>query len=217
MARPRRSATQPRQAERQQIAALRRHQRMQFVEHHALQRAEQITARRRWRAAAPAAPASSAGCRADRGAGAGASRSACRRCGFRCGSAGPFRATGFPGCARCRPPAPSAARCRACAGLRSAALAAGRIAIRRGLVPRSLELHQRRQKARQRLAAAGRRDQQHRAAVARLAPAIRADARAAPSRARKPARKHVRQQRRGFDLFGEDVPRQCYPVCLCAT
>ena len=38
----RRQREQPRQAERQQIAALGRHQRMQFVEHHALERAEQI-------------------------------------------------------------------------------------------------------------------------------------------------------------------------------
>ncbi len=37
-----REAKQPRQPERQQIAALRGHQRMQFVEDHALQRAEQI-------------------------------------------------------------------------------------------------------------------------------------------------------------------------------
>ena len=104
-----------------QIAALGGDQRMQFVEHDAPERAEQIRRVGAWRAAAPAAPAWSAECRADRGAGAGASMPACRRCGSRAGPAGPSRAPGFPGCGRCRPRAPSAARCRACAGPATAA------------------------------------------------------------------------------------------------
>ena len=45
---------------------------------------------------------------------------ACRRCGSRPGSAAPSRRSGSAGCAARRPPAPSAARCRACAAPRSA-------------------------------------------------------------------------------------------------
>ena len=109
------SCEQAREAERQQIAALRGDQRMQFVEHDAPERAEQIRRVGARRAAAQAAPAWSAGCRAGRGVGAGASMPACRRCASRCGSAAPSRRPGAPDCARRRPRAPSAARCRACA------------------------------------------------------------------------------------------------------
>ena len=102
--------------------------------------------RRRSQAAARAARASSAGYRAARGAGAGASRRRCRRCGSRCGCASPISATGISSCARRRPPAPSAAKCRAYAA--RAAFCGVR------------EIDEAGQKAGQRLAGAGRRDQQ---------------------------------------------------------
>ena len=67
-----------------------------------------------------------------------------------------------------------------------------------------VKLHQRRQKARQRLAAAGRRDQQHRAAVPRARQKLELMRARRPAARREPARKNVRQQRRGVDFLGED-------------
>ena len=67
-----------------------------------------------------------------------------------------------------------------------------------------VKLHQRRQKARQRLAAAGRRDQQHRAAVPRTRQELELMRARRPSARRKPLRKNCRQQRRGFDFLCED-------------
>ena len=90
--------------------------------------------------------------------------------GFDAGSAGPSRRPAFRGCARCRPRAPSAARCRACAGrLRGARRGRWRSELARPqCVRRSAQLDQRRQEARQRLAAAGRRDQQRERPALRL-------------------------------------------------
>ena len=91
----RRQTKQPRQPERQQIAALRGDQRVQFVEDDALERAEQIRPvgggeqqRQLLRRRQQESPA-------DRGAGAAASRPACRRCASRCGSAVPSRRAAF--------------------------------------------------------------------------------------------------------------------------
>ena len=90
----------------------------------------------------------------------------------------------FRGCARCRPPAPSAARCRACAGLRERAkLAAGRDE------PARLDC-----RARCSSTSVGRKPasvlpppvgaiSSTERPVSRTAPAVRADARAASSRA----------------------------------
>ena len=65
-------AAQPRQAQRQQVAALGGDQRMQFVEDDVAQIRRKSARASLWRAAAPAVPASSAGCPADRASGAGA-------------------------------------------------------------------------------------------------------------------------------------------------
>ena len=110
-----REREQPREAERQQIAALGGDQRVQLVEHDAPQRAEQIGRVGRGEEQRKLLGRGEQDVRRDRGAGAGASRPACRRCGSRCGSAAPSPRPAFRGCARCRPRAPSAARCRACA------------------------------------------------------------------------------------------------------
>ena len=99
---------------------------MQFVEHDAPQRAEQDTARRR--EARSSASCSGVVSRISRRIAAlalCASTPACRRCGSRSGSAAPSRRPAFRGCARCRPRAPSAARCRACAARPRGAVAAG--------------------------------------------------------------------------------------------
>ena len=109
----------------------------------------------------------------------------CRRCASRCGSAAASRRSASSGCARRRPPAPSAARYRACAG-RAPLLA--RV--------RSRQRHEARQEAGQRLARAGRGDQQGRAALPRLLRAGRADAAAASSRARRTSRRTARRQQR---------------------
>ena len=111
----RRDGEQPREPERQQIAALRHHQRMQLVEDHALERAEQIRRivrgeqqrellRRGEQDVGRIAPLALAlrGRRV-----AGARLDADRRA--------PSRRSAARDCARCRPRAPSAARCRACA------------------------------------------------------------------------------------------------------
>ena len=67
------------------------------------------------RSAAPTAPAWSAGCPAAASSGAGAARPAYRRCAFRRGWEAPSPQSAPRDCARRRPQAPSAARCRACA------------------------------------------------------------------------------------------------------
>ena len=110
-----REREQPREAERQQIAALRGDQRMQFVEHDAPERAEQVRRVGRGEQQRQLLGRGQQDVAADRAAGAGASRPACRRCGSRSGSAAPSRRPAARDCARCRRRAPSAARCRACA------------------------------------------------------------------------------------------------------
>jgi hypothetical protein len=62
------------------------------------------------------------------------------------------------------------------------------------------QLHQRRKKSRQRLAGAGRRDQQHRAAGARLRQEFKLMRTRFPAALRKPARKRL-GQRHGFGSF----------------
>ena len=109
------SARQPRQAERQEIAALGAGERVQLVDDDAAQAGEDLAARRGRRAAAPAIPAWSSAAAAAARAGAGGGSAACRRCGSRAAPAAPSRRSARRGCAGCRPPAPSAARCRACA------------------------------------------------------------------------------------------------------
>ena len=116
MASPGASRNSRAKAERQQVAALGGDQRMQLVEHDALEAAEQI---RRVGAGEQQRELLGRGEQDVRRIAALAlalARPACRRCGSRSGPAGPSRAPASPGCARCRPPAPSAARCRACAG-----------------------------------------------------------------------------------------------------
>ena len=72
------------------------------------------------------------------------------------------------------------------------------------------KLHQGRQEARQRLAAAGRRDQQHRAAVAGARQQFKLMGTRRPAARREPARKILRQQRRGVDLFREAHVERIY-------
>ena len=107
---------QPRQTERQQIAALGSHQRVQFVEHDALQRAEQI---RRVGGGQQQRKLFGRG-EQDIGRIAALARAFRQR---RVAGAGldPDRQSHFRnrrsrGCARCRRRAPSAAKCKACAG-----------------------------------------------------------------------------------------------------
>ena len=112
----RRQRKQPRQAERQQVAALGGDQRMQFVEHDALKRAEQIRRvgrgqqqgelLRRGEQNVGWVTALSLPFGSGRVAGAG----------FELHGEAHLAAPGFPGCARYPPPAPSAGRYRACAG-----------------------------------------------------------------------------------------------------
>ena len=138
----RRKPPQPRQAERQQIAALGGHQRVQLVEHDALEAAEQIGrvgagqqqrelfGRGQQDVGRIAALALALRGRRVAGAGLDADRQA------------HLARPAFRGCARCRPRAPSAARCRACAGRRERRSSLPVETIRRGLAPRSLKLHQ---------------------------------------------------------------------------
>ena len=112
-----------------------------------------------------------------RASGAGACGPACRRCGSRCGSAGPSRATGLLEVAL----DVDGERLQRRDVERVDAAMRPRPGLRFGRVG---EIGQRRQEAGQRLAGAGRRDQQHRLARPAPAPAARADAAAAPSRAR---------------------------------
>ena len=105
-------------SERQQIAALRRHQRMQFIEHDAAQRAEQIRRigggeqqrqllrRRQQNFRRIAALALALRGRRIAGARLDADRQIS------------FPRSALPDCARCRRQAPSAEKCRACAGRR---------------------------------------------------------------------------------------------------
>ena len=81
--------------------------------------------------------------------------------------------------------------------LRAAKLTAGRNeAARRGC--RFVKLHQRRQKPGERLAAAGRRDQQRRAPARSLGQQFELMRPRRPAAAGEPAREQVRQQRRGL-------------------
>ena len=110
-------AAQPGEAERQQGAALGAGQRMQLVEHDAAQLREDRRAHRRRRAAAPGSPAWSAGCPAAWSA--GAARAVRRRvagAGLDADRQAHLRDRARQVALRCRWPAPSAARCRACAG-----------------------------------------------------------------------------------------------------
>ena len=78
---PRRQAAQAREAEREQVAALAGHQRVEFVEDDRVEIGEEAVGVRGGESAAPPAPAWSAGCRAARASGAGACAAGCRRCG----------------------------------------------------------------------------------------------------------------------------------------
>ena len=91
---------------------------------------------------------------------------------------GPSRRPAFRGCGGCRRRAPSAARRRACAARRPAAgLRDPAVRHARGKIDEA------RQEAGERLAGAGRRDEEHRASRPAPSPAARSDAAAAPSRA----------------------------------
>ena len=85
----RRQREQSRQAERQQVAALGGDQRMQFVEHHTLERAEQIGRVGGCQQQRQLLRRGEQECRADSGAGVGVWRPACRRCGFPAAPAAP--------------------------------------------------------------------------------------------------------------------------------
>ena len=132
------SVAQPRQVERQQVAALGGRQRMQLVEDDRVEVGEQIGRSRGATAAASAARASSAACRAAAGAGAPSAPRRCRRYASRCGSADPSPRSASSGCGRRRRPAPSAARCRACAGPPPAAAWRSQSATRLGRKPASV-------------------------------------------------------------------------------
>ena len=181
----RRQRDQPRDAQRQLVAALGAGQRVHLVHHHGAQAAEHA---RRIRVGQQHRQALRRG---QQDVAAAASRWRARRSGgvspVRVSIADRQAASPRPapsGCARCRSPAPSAARYRACAAPRAAPAASS---TRLGRKPG------------QRLAAAGRRDQQH--AVARPAPppASRAGAAAASS----PGAANQRAKRSG------NVPAAC--------
>ena len=154
------SVAQPREAERQEVAALVGDERVQLVEDHRVEVGEE--ARRRRCAERSSATCSGVVSRMSGGferLALALVDAACRRCASRAGPARPIsRDRRARGCARCRRRAPSAARCRAC-GCR-----ARRPATVRPLVQRD----EARQEAGERLAGAGRRDQQRRAPGARL-------------------------------------------------
>ncbi len=182
----RREAKQPRQAEREQIAALRGHQRVQLVEDHALERAEQIRrvgggeqqrhllrrGQQNLRRIATLALA----LRGRRVAGAGLDADRQPHLGNR-----RFQIARDIDGKRLE---------RRDVERVQAAVAADAAAGRDELSPcaaacgndRRAQLHQARQKSGQRLAAAGRRDQQHRAPGLARWPKVPTDARAASSR-----------------------------------
>ena len=87
----RRQREQPREPEREQIAALARHQRVQFVEHDAAQRAEQVRRIRRAEDQRKLLGRGEQDVRRIAALALALARPACRRCGSRCGSAGPSR------------------------------------------------------------------------------------------------------------------------------
>ena len=189
----RRQAKQPRQTEREQIAALRGHQRMQLVEDDALERAEQIRRvggreqqrqlLRRGQQDFRRIAALALALRARRIAGARLDADRQPHLGDR-----RFQiARDIDGerlerrdVERVQPALAAHVAAGGDAAFRRCSLFAAVDARRRS--SRATQLHQARQKARQRLAAAGRRDQQHRAAGLRLGQQVRADARAASSR-----------------------------------
>ena len=120
---------QPRQPERQQMAALRRHQRMQLVEDDVAQILEEALRVRRRDQQRKLLGRGEQYVGRRRASGAGACARACRRCASPASPAGPSPRPAWSGCARCRRPAPSAARCRACgcrAAPRRACASAGR-------------------------------------------------------------------------------------------
>ena len=193
----RRQREQPRQAERQQIAALGRHQRMQFVEHHAAQRAEQI--RRVGRGEQQRELLR----RGEQDVGRIAAL-ALALGGGRVAGAG-FQLHGKPHLAhrnfqvardvdRQRLQRRDVERVQA---LRTADRTPGRNEPARRRC-RFIQLHQRRQEAGQRLAAAGRRDQQRRAPCPGLGQQFELMRARRPAAAGKPAREQVRQKRRGI-------------------
>ena len=115
--RRRREAAEPGEAERQLVAPLGAGQGMDLVHHHGAEPGEDSVAASGLDSSSAGFPAWSAeccgGCLPLALCGGSA---ACRRCGSRSGSARPSHRPGPSGCGRCRPPAPSAARHRACAG-----------------------------------------------------------------------------------------------------
>ena len=174
---PGRQPVEPREAERQQVAALRGDERVQLVEDDALQAREKAPARRGARAAARAARASSAGCRAAARSAGRACAPACRRCGSRRGRQahlGDRRLEVARDVDRERLQRRDVERVEAAPPSARAA---------RGVRPRVRQLDEARQEAGQRLAGAGRRDEQRRAAGSAPSPGARADAAAASSRA----------------------------------
>ena len=183
---------QPRQTKRQQIAALRRHQRMQFVEHHAAEAVEQIrrVGRRQQQRELLR--------RGEQNVGRIAALTLALG-GGRVAGAGlqPHGQAHFPD--RNFQVARDVDRQRlerrdieGVQALRAADLASGREqpARRSG---RFVQFHQRRQKAGQRLAAAGGRDQQRRAPLPRLGQKFELMRARRPAAAGEPAGEHVRQ------------------------
>ena len=194
----RRQAKQPRQIERQQIAALRRHQRVQFVEHDAAQRPEQIRRvsrgeqqrqllrRRQQNFRRIAALALALRGRRVAGAGLDADRQThfrYRRFEIACNIDGErFERRNIE-----RVQAAVAADVTAD---REETPALGHRGLRRQA---PAQVHEARQKTRQRLAAAGRRDQQHRAAGLRLGQKLQLMRARRPAAAGEPARELLRK------------------------
>ena len=144
----RREVLQARKAEVKQVAALGAVKRVDLVDDHALEVAEPVA-----RALPGAERAICSGVVSRMSGGATfwrcAWRPGCRRCGSRCGSVGPSRPPASSGCGARPPPAPSAARRRGCARRAARGWAGAAPPGRSGWA-----------EAAQRLAAAGRRDQQ---------------------------------------------------------
>ena len=171
-----RDRAQPRDVERQQVAALGRAQRVQLVEDDGVEVGEQMRAigvaeqqdellgRRHQDVGRPHALALAAADGGVAGARLGADRQP------------HLLRSASSGCGQRRPRAPSAARYRACAGRRPCA---------RAVAPRCVKADEARQEAGQRLAGAGRRDQQGRAPLRSRARPARADAGAASSPGRQ--------------------------------
>ena len=101
-----RQREQPREAERQQVAALADDERMQFVEHDALERAEQVRRVGRGEDQRQLLGRGEQDVRRIAALALALARPACRRCGSRCGSAAPSRRPAVRDCARCRRRAP---------------------------------------------------------------------------------------------------------------